>query len=234
MRTILEQIFEDYKFEKVKLVNTEEYDYFSSCIKSENYLVYYLDSFSKEEVYKILDFKIYNIKFLDNIDKEKQKNTSVLFIVKFDNRNLTDEDKEQILLIEEDPYFYKKYVLWYLEDEIRNIRNALENMTKTLMNRKMFEKMKKSMSKEIEYDDDVSAYSLLCRIFIKLPFLTLKSIYDEEDELQLTKQKIDACIDKNKNLYNELEKEDINIDIELSNQDMKKYLDMIEKDISEG
>ncbi|WP_105466777.1 ABC-three component system middle component 1 [Escherichia coli] len=75
--------------------------------------------------------------------------------------------EEQIFAIEEDPHFFKKYVLYYSSAE----ESALEDFS--------FEKLKATIADKnqfIDYKNDplrANQYSVAAKIFIKLPFLEL-------------------------------------------------------------
>ncbi|WP_369326685.1 ABC-three component system middle component 1 [Alcaligenes nematophilus] len=82
-------------------------------------------------------------------------------LVEFKNR------EEQIFEIEEDPHFYKKYVLYYSDTEIEAIKGL------------NFAKLNELISDEAQfkiYKNEPTAptkYSAAAKIFIKLPFLAL-------------------------------------------------------------
>lgn len=234
MRNVLAKIFNNNNFTVKCFANG---DYYSSNEKSENYIVYFVDDLCKVNIDEILDEKILNIS-LDHINKEMKKNTSVIFVTKTDNSELSNQEKKIVFKIEEDPYFYKKYVLWYTEEELTSIQEYMDDMTKHLMNKELFQNMKEVLENDnVDRQDSevlkVYSYILLCRMFIKLPFLSLKTIYNNPDsnELQNFEKKIELILDKYRSLVKELDNDNILLDIELSDTDKIKYLDKIEKDL---
>lgn len=231
MREVLSNIFNINDFKREQFIKS---DYYTSNKKLENYIVYELEELSKSVVNNLLDNNLYDLELElieAYLDKEMKKNTSVIFLVKVNESKLTESEKKLIFKIEEDPYFYKKYVLWYSENEAENISSYIENMTDNLMNKDLFENMKDSMLGKIEYNSNIHAYELLCRIFIKLPFLTLKPIYTKKNELSELKQYINKKLSQFGDFYNELSYESINLDMNIADNEFERYLQKIELDI---
>lgn len=231
MREVLSNVFNINDFKREEFIKS---DYYTSNKKLENYIVYDLEELSKSVVNNLLDNNLYDLELHSSeiyLNKEMKKNTSVIFLVKVEDGKLTESEKKLIFKIEEDPYFYKKYVLWYSQNEMENISSYIENITDNLMNKDLFGNMKDSMLGKIKYNSDIHAYELLCRIFIKLPFLTLKPIYTERNELSELKQNIDKKLSQFDDFYTELGCESINLDMQIDNEEFEKYLKRIELDI---
>lgn len=75
--------------------------------------------------------------------------------------------EEQIFAIEEDPHFFKKYILYYSDTEESAIQYySFENLVTTISDKSQFRNYK---------SDPLAAtqYSVAAKIFIKLPFLEL-------------------------------------------------------------
>jgi hypothetical protein len=75
--------------------------------------------------------------------------------------------EEQIFAIEEDPHFFKKYILYYSDTEEVAIQNySYADLVKTISDKSQFSNYK---------NDPLAAtqYSVAAKIFIKLPFLEL-------------------------------------------------------------
>lgn len=240
MKHIINKIFTNNNF-TIKELNKS--NYYSSNEKSENYIVYFLDDLIESNIENILSNNIYDSE-IDFMNKEMKSNTSVIFIVKVKDFDLDDREKKSIFKIEEDPYFYKKYVLWYTEEEIVNINKFIDtnNITNSIMNKEMFTFMKEIMEEPIKANKkkykkvsvaDIKSYMLLCRLFIKLPFLSLKSIYNTTDGSEIDKfeKSILDIFEKYEDISKELENDFIDLDIDLSEKDYKMYLEEVEKEI---
>lgn len=77
------------------------------------------------------------------------------------------EYEEKIFAIEEDPHFFKKYVLYYSDTELRSLKDySYEKLKVTIEDKNLFRNYK---------DEPLTAneYSVAAKIFIKLPFLEL-------------------------------------------------------------
>lgn len=77
------------------------------------------------------------------------------------------DHEEQIFAIEEDPHFFKKYVLYYSDTEQSAIKDySFEKLKLAIADKKYFSDYK---------NDPLAAtqYSVAAKIFIKLPFLEL-------------------------------------------------------------
>jgi len=87
--------------------------------------------------------------------------------------------EEQIFAIEEDPHFFKKYILYYSDTEDAAIKNySYADIVRTISDKSQFRDYK---------DDPLAAtqYSVAAKIFIKLPFLELPFIKGELVSLRL-------------------------------------------------
>lgn len=87
--------------------------------------------------------------------------------------------EEQIFAIEEDPHFFKKYVLYYSDTEEAAIQNySYTDLAETLSDKSQFSGYK---------NDPLAAtqYSVAAKIFIKLPFLELPFTHRELVSLRL-------------------------------------------------
>jgi hypothetical protein len=87
--------------------------------------------------------------------------------------------EEQIFAIEEDPHFFKKYILYYSDTEEAAIQDySFDNLVSTISDKSQFSNYK---------NDPLAAtqYSVAAKIFIKLPFLELPFTRGELVSLRL-------------------------------------------------
>ena len=96
-----------------------------------------------------------------------KKNCDLIFIYHLDKLAEFKSHEEQIFAIEEDPHFFKKYVLYYSDAE----EHALEG--KTYKDLKMIIADKNLFNVYKEQPLAATQYSVAAKIFIKLPFLEL-------------------------------------------------------------
>ncbi|MEN9657307.1 MAG: hypothetical protein RL571_772 [Pseudomonadota bacterium] len=89
------------------------------------------------------------------------------------------DHEEQIFAIEEDPHFFKKYILYYSDTEESAIKDySFDRLVDTISDKSQFSKYK---------SDPLAAtqYSVAAKIFIKLPFLELPFTREELVSLRL-------------------------------------------------
>ncbi|MFN6074099.1 MAG: ABC-three component system middle component 1 [Fluviicola sp.] len=131
-----------------------------------------------------LEDQTWHIEFLSNFNEKAkdpnfnslEKNSSLLILVESSSINDIERLQSQILLIEEDQYYVKKYVIIYTPDALTKISNFATNsqLQSALNNRTSFQSISSN-----GYNKENEDYILLLQLFIKLPFLTLKFSEDE-------------------------------------------------------
>lgn len=100
-------------------------------------------------------------------DPAFRKNCDLICIHHLDKLAEFKNHEEQIFEIEEDPHFYKKYVLYYSDTEVE----AIKGLDFIKLNELISDKAQFNI-----YKNDPTAatkYSAVAKIFIKLPFLEL-------------------------------------------------------------
>lgn len=137
----------------------------------------------KENIYDDQNNLYDYISSLDN-GNEIKKNTSFIILINLNESSEKDNIQEEILDLEEDRYFFKKYVITYLSAETDSFYNKLKDyddiisfMEKSLNDTNKFEKYK--ISNEISY------YSLILKMYIKIPHLSCGDIFKKEEIINL-------------------------------------------------
>ncbi len=165
--------------------------------------------------------KLYDyITGLDN-GNEIKKNTSFIILIRLNENNEKKNIQEEILDLEEDKYFFKKYVITYLEDEVNSFYNKLKEydniinfMEKNLNDAEKFEKYK--------INNEVSYYSLILKIYIKIPHLSCGDAFCKKEIINLE----DNIIEGIKKIQDK-EKDNELLDYH------KKIISLAEKDIDD-
>src|SRR5689334_15144016 len=123
MKEIIKRVFYDYKFEEITLPSREGENVLFEVNLNENCINFYVVIFLNEIPEDFLEIKVpelyYRIKGLESgYDERMDKNLSMLICLKsnieVENKDLT----KKIFEIEEDPYFFKKYIFTYTEKQI--------------------------------------------------------------------------------------------------------------------
>lgn len=100
-------------------------------------------------------------------DPAFKKNCDLICIHHLDKLADIKNCEEQIFEIEEDPHFYKKYVLYYSDTELEAINGLnFAKLNELISDKKQFDAYKKEPTA-------ATKYSAAAKIFIKLPFLVL-------------------------------------------------------------
>ncbi len=100
-------------------------------------------------------------------DPAFNKNTDLILIVKFGQLSDFKKIEHKIFSVEEDPYYFKKYVLYYIEGEEKLlVGKSFSDIRESILNRDFFRQYKNSPL-------NPSLYGIAARIFIKLPFLDM-------------------------------------------------------------
>lgn len=127
-----------------------------------------------------------------------EKNSSLLILVESGNIKDLEKLQPQILLLEEDQFFVKKYVLIYTTDSLRKISEFSSNqeLQSRVDDKASFDKlMKYGISQDLE------EYLLLLQLFIKLPFLKLKF---EEGGFVGLQEKLKAVLSTDLKVYEQI------------------------------
>ncbi|NNA16714.1 hypothetical protein NQ186_02515 [Pseudomonas zeae] len=98
-------------------------------------------------------------------DPAFDKNTDLIVLYKLKRRADFNEIEGKVFGIEENPYYFKKYFLYYSEEELRLLEgHSFDSISAVVIDDRMF----------ADYRDEPllpTIYSVAARIFIKLPFV---------------------------------------------------------------
>lgn len=118
------------------------------------------------------------------------KNTSLIILLEFDNFN--SMLNKCIFDIEENKYNFKKYVITYSKNQLKELQeidkldgSILENINEVIYSIEDFTDFKLNPTED-------SLYSLISKLYIKLPFLKLNS---KEEQISSLKEEIELMLD---------------------------------------
>lgn len=116
------------------------------------------------------------------------KNTDLILLLERDSLELSKQDEATLYAIEEDSYSFKKYVLYYTDEEQQQFETEIKQKGQNwLHDRKAFEAYRKATLQ-------ASAYNLLIRTYIKLPFITVPAAQAQlQDIAQLANQQVEQA-----------------------------------------
>lgn len=183
-----------------------------------------------ENLQKYKKFK----KNFDLVEKEVEANTvernsSLIILVRCNSISALEKYKHQILLLEEDEFFFKKYVILYSEKAIQGLKvndDFLSTIQQKVQDKNQFKLYaKKGLLEELE------EYLLILQLYIKLPFLKLTF---DGDSFQSLQSKIVSDLDEQQEvLYRELvsKSEDIlALNFELEENEIDEILNLLTDD----
>ncbi len=205
MKAVIKEILSQTGFENMQLVADNDNCLFSKNIDKN---IFYMSNFYNsindfKERFKQDQNKAFN--FICNRDNsnELKKNTSMIVFIKVKDTAQMNEMQSEILELEEDIYFFKKYVLLYLEEEIEELKTKVESknisefMKATINDEELFE--------EFKVEEKLSFYSLILKLYIKMPHLIYSNTFEPKDIQDLHEKIIDDLGEKGViNLHNEL------------------------------
>lgn len=150
------------------------------------YLVLYVDNIKEDFLSNEVPTYFNSIKKLENgYDEKMDKNLSMIVCVNTTNsktKNITDK----IFEIEEDPYFFKKYVITYNMDSYKQLEKLLggkEESSNSILNRTINDTNKFLAFKKNEENDTTVLYEICTKLMIKIPFLRLEKRLEKMEDL---------------------------------------------------
>lgn len=163
MKNYLERLLIDLGFGKSehRFYSKEGDDFFRVDEYKESEL---LDYFKTEVTKDAIDDYEKLIKF----DDEAKVNSAQIVLVKVtDLQTFFTKHKNQLMKIEEDPYYFRKYILVYTDDAMNGISEySLSELEEFVLNDKNYELFEADMY-------SVPIFFLGMECYVKLPFLTL-------------------------------------------------------------
>lgn len=190
MKNIIVNLLKHNHFDCVDI----DFNLYTNQLKSEYFIV---SQYSQEELHNFFDddktsqvIKEFERLSLKSEHENIKKNTSLFILVEVDNLKEAFEDEKfqrSILLIEEDYYYFRKFILLYTQDGLSDLRDKETNET-----------LYTYLDSNIDaFEEDMffsESYFMAMEIGVKLPFFTLpkrNDIYqsienqyqDDNDEL---------------------------------------------------
>lgn len=236
MEKIISNIFEEYNFESITLNNSEdsikifhnlnqnEYNIFIVDYRtniSDDYLSEVVPDLREEVDNTIKSIKADNI--VEKFDSKINKNMYLIVCLKSETNSKINR---KILEIEEDPYFFKKSVIHYEENELSIFNDAKDNekfaefIIETVTNEELFSLYKN--------DEDGSVlYNTCLKFTMAIPLLTLHM--KTTDFPDLDKNLNNKLTNQNLYVINNLIQKIVIDSEDISIEDLEEYIE--EKDI---
>lgn len=117
-------------------------------------------------------------------DNKVKKNTSLFVIVKFENFEEYGRFKNIAMRIEEDEYYFRKYVIFYTKEGLIELKSREDSLLQYIQansddsdEESLFDKFEKNMF----FDD---AYFIAMQLIVKLPFISLPHSNDHFETIE--------------------------------------------------
>ncbi|WP_040205917.1 ABC-three component system middle component 1 [Neobacillus jeddahensis] len=114
------------------------------------------------------------------------KNLSLLIMLKVDSLDHPPAIQSLIFDIEEDPYTFKKYILTYTGEQESLLTSLFKESGQdvtSFLYKILYDTEKFSTFKNRETNENALVYDLVSKMFIKLPYLSIKNQHKEMDLL---------------------------------------------------
>lgn len=188
MKEVIDKIFFNNGFENISITNpfSDEISFWGNYSKTATnfYLIVYMNEITEDFIVKRVSEYFNAIKTIERgYDERIDKNLSMLICLK-NTHNESSFKYKKIFEIEEDPYFFKKYLLSYNENFEKIKKEILdgENINITI-NNIINDVEKFSQYKLGEDTDDVKLYEMCTKLMTKIPFISLKHKQSDLDDL---------------------------------------------------
>lgn len=188
MLNTLKQIFNKYEFIQENK-NSDIFDLYS--LKDEDYFI--VSEFLIDELVSFFDcVKTNDIvdSFLKMSDEklDVSKNTSMIILVKVENlRDFYEEYRNRVMLIEEDEFYFRKYVIVYTETGFIKLYKNIDDIFGLLFKEELIDEFEKDMY----FSDE---YFIGIQLVIKLPFIILPK---SEDKFISIQEKLNINLEEN-------------------------------------
>lgn len=167
---LMEKSFLDYNMFFAKRTIQNKFDFYLVIEVKENNLDFLV---LEENVKDFFEIIIENQHY-EGIDK----NLSLILLIETETDIKESHFIKAVFDFEENPYYFKKFVLTYTDNQYKLLDNFLGNkeelpkkLNGIISNKEHFSIFKKGELENIE--DEYKLYDLVSKLFIKMPFLTI-------------------------------------------------------------
>lgn len=188
MKEVIDKIFVNNGFENISITNpfSDETSFWGNYSKKATnfYLIVYVNEITEGFIVERVSEYFNAIKTIDRgYDERMDKNLSMLICLKNTHTDSSPKYKK-IFEIEEEPYFFKKYLLSYNENfqkikkEILDGENINITINNVINNVEKFHQYKSG-----EASDDAELYEICTKLMTKIPFISLNHKQTDLDNL---------------------------------------------------
>ncbi len=215
MRIILQKLIEDFKFEKLEnnIFDSDKntIEIYVNRYNEEMYIFDYSNNLDIKHILQILDEMTYRN---ENVNKANRAN--MVYISVFEYEKFEESTRNAIMRVEENNLYCQKLVFFYAKEEEEVLKNLIqENSPKQylddmIMSSNLFRDYKVVTKERTVSDEEIinnaKVYSIISKLFIKLPFMTLIKV--EKFNKNIASYISENLNEINETLYSELNSSD--------------------------
>lgn len=214
LEVFMKKLFEEMTYEHASFSFVDPEDQlidgsilFKNVFKNNYFLLLFVNSVS--ELKLILDKQSRYFFLLKEFFSELQevdKNTSMIIFLR------TTELNYESLVLEEDPYYFKKYILPYTSEQFRSFSDEYSNQFDELGIKNVLDDVISDVDLFTEFKsnpEDLSVFNFVSKLFVKIPIL--KFPIDIDKDVYLLKESIIRSLKKNEKLFSIKQKIDFHI-----------------------
>lgn len=236
MKNLVKQLFKENNFDNIQIDNPydEEVCFFGNySVEATNfYLVIFLDDMDENFLYERVPRYFEAIKKIKaGYDERIDKNLSMIVCYFEKNDDSPERRNKRCFDIEEDPYYFKKYLIAYselevdeLNKEFDNKNNLTEFINNIIINSDYFQEFKNE-----EISNNSTLYKICSKMMIKIPIISLDY---RKDELENLSNKINGIMEKQE--LNELRSVVLNSESILDDNLLEQILNLCEVEVPEN
>ncbi|MBN3003077.1 hypothetical protein JW897_04935 [Chromobacterium alkanivorans] len=187
MLNIISGLLNSFEYSQVDLETSQGLILFSGSRGinnvASNFVIQEINGVSAKEVLAETQGKVFKLlgEFFSQ-SKDAEKNTTLIFLTE-SNSSESAANKE-VSDIEEDPYFFKKQVIHYSTNEKKELSELLQGDNSIeLLNGVLYDK-----ARFVEFGNGKkdTLYSIVAKLYTKLPFLTISEMNHKAPDLTKT------------------------------------------------
>lgn len=175
----------EFFLENILFISNDQKDYFVFVEQNEGALEH---SSISDLQRKLQIYTRKNFPKGDFISDHYERNSTLIIFVRSDNEIVSDNTLKTIMEIEEDPYLFKKQIVFLNKQEVKSLKedllktDSIENKCREIIeNIDAFLKFKNELkNNKIQRS---ALYSLVTKLYEKLPFLTLDVVKKDYQNL---------------------------------------------------
>ena len=186
MISLIDELFRVYRFRPIEVDNGRLFSFNESDAKTAFWLV-----FQESDLVSLVERQSQLFEACKQVCQNDalDKNISMLVLWNTGGELEIGEMKKRIMSVEEDPYFFRKYVLYYSATELNSLKTATQEQSLSVFLRTQVVSQETFAQYKKDPTEQKSWQPLLYRIAMKVPFVEINIEASEDLEALFEKNK---------------------------------------------